>query len=235
MKNKNFWKEGLYHIWSIILALSIFLGALSLSISLNSSDLNYYHKFQIDNGIDLVTGKSQEELDKITYDLTSYLDNGQESLLKKHFNEREIAHMRDVFSLYELNRRVTSISVTVVVLTLILNLVFKNRARMTKKTLYYLIGLIAISVIFAVLASTDFNKYFVGFHELFFDNDLWLLDPATDLMIQMLPLNFFTGIAKNIFIYFAIALLAVFIILVYDVYFNKNKKRCLLCNFRVVG
>ena len=29
------------------------------------------------------------------------------------------------------------------------------------------------------------------FHEIFFDNDLWIFDPAEDYMIRMLPEGFF--------------------------------------------
>ena len=46
-----------------------------------------------------------------------------------------------------------------------------------------------------ILIQIDFNKYFTHFHEIFFNNDLWLLNPETDVLIQMLPLEFFTNIS----------------------------------------
>ena len=40
-----------------------------------------------------------------------------------------------------------------------------------------------------------FSRVFIAFHHLAFSNDLWLLDPATDAMIRMLPEEFFAGMA----------------------------------------
>lgn len=51
-----------------------------------------------------------------------------------------------------------------------------------------------IFAIFVFIAMTDFNSYFVRFHEMFFTNDLWLLNPKTDRMIQLLPEVFFRDI-----------------------------------------
>ena len=42
-----------------------------------------------------------------------------------------------------------------------------------------------------IAAAIDFNSVFVQFHNIFFDNDLWLFDPAEDFMIRMLPKVFF--------------------------------------------
>ena len=46
----------------------------------------------------------------------------------------------------------------------------------------------------------------------FFDNDLWLLDPATDLMIRMLPEGFFFDMVIRIGSIF-IGMLAILLIL----------------------
>ena len=60
--------------------------------------------------------------------------------------------------------------------------------------------------------ASDFNKYFFLFYEIFFDNDLWLLDPATDLMIRMLPEGFFFDMVIRIGSIF-IGMLAILLIL----------------------
>ena len=46
----------------------------------------------------------------------------------------------------------------------------------------------------------DFNFFWHTFHQLFFTNDLWLLDPSTDVMIQMLPAPVFEGLIIKIVI-----------------------------------
>ena len=40
---------------------------------------------------------------------------------------------------------------------------------------------------FSILISQDFTSAFTLFHELSFTNDLWLLNPAEDLLINLLP------------------------------------------------
>ena len=42
----------------------------------------------------------------------------------------------------------------------------------------------AVICVLGLVISTDFTKYFVIFHHIFFNNDLWLLDPATDLLFR---------------------------------------------------
>ncbi|MBQ6582919.1 MAG: TIGR01906 family membrane protein, partial [Mogibacterium sp.] len=53
------------------------------------------------------------------------------------------------------------------------------------------------------LASKDFTKFFTEFHHIFFDNDLWLLDPAKDNLINLLPESFFRDTALTIVLFFA--------------------------------
>lgn len=55
-------------------------------------------------------------------------------------------------------------------------------------------AVIVIGVIaFAVWAASggSFDAAFIGFHKLFFDNDLWLIDPEVDDLINLLPVGFF--------------------------------------------
>lgn len=45
------------------------------------------------------------------------------------------------------------------------------------------------------LMMQDFNKYFTQFHLIFFDNDDWILNPQTDLLINIVPEGFFRDTA----------------------------------------
>lgn len=51
--------------------------------------------------------------------------------------------------------------------------------------------LTGIPVLIGLAALTDWEKLFVSFHKLFFSNDYWLFDPATDPVILILPDGFF--------------------------------------------
>lgn len=44
---------------------------------------------------------------------------------------------------------------------------------------------LGVTALLAGIISTDFTKYFIIFHKIFFTNDLWQLDPRTDLLINI--------------------------------------------------
>ena len=71
--------------------------------------------------------------------------------------------------------------------------------RLLPKSFLITIGsFIGITLAAGVLFMTDFHRYFMIFHEIFFKNDLWLLDPDTDLLIRMLPEGFFFDMVARI-------------------------------------
>ena len=72
---------------------------------------------------------------------------------------------------------------------------------------YGIVGIL-IGMIFV-----DFSKYFVYFHLILFDNDLWILDPKTDLLIQMMPESFFVDMAIKIGLTYIIGVIVIQIIL----------------------
>lgn len=53
----------------------------------------------------------------------------------------------------------------------------------------------------------DFDSLFLLFHRITFTNDLWLLDPRTDLMIQLMPTSFFVEYAAVIAVIFLAAVI----------------------------
>ena len=50
-----------------------------------------------------------------------------------------------------------------------------------------LAGVIALGV----WGLADFDSLFVTFHRVAFTNDLWLMNPATDLILRLMPTGFF--------------------------------------------
>ena len=44
---------------------------------------------------------------------------------------------------------------------------------------------------YALLHVSGFERIFTGMHELLFTNDLWLMDPQTDILIRMMPQRLF--------------------------------------------
>ena len=57
-----------------------------------------------------------------------------------------------------------------------------------------------IPLVLGALAALNWERFFVTFHELFFDNDYWLFDPVTDPVINILPDTYFFHCAAGILI-----------------------------------
>lgn len=210
-------------ILAFILVIGISLSLLVLSLEFNTYNKNYYlNSYEKYNVLD-ITGKTMEELEVITEDIIQYLKgNGGNELLNPHFNEREILHMEDVVELFNYARIIKYVSITVTILIIayfIFNKLYITLAKSLSRGLFLNHAIILLLII---LVSTDFNKYFTIFHELFFSNDLWILNPRTDLMIQMLPEPFFSTIGLRIGLFFLI-LLAIIQVSGY-LYIRKGEK-----------
>lgn len=216
-------------ILAVILVISLSLMFLVISIENNAYNRSYFIKSFEKYNIEQATSKSMEELDVITIDIIKYLKNeGGNELLEPHFNEREILHMDDVQKLFDLERMIKYITIITSFL-IILYFIKKEQILTLGKTLFYgLFSNYIVLSILGILLLLDFNKYFTYFHLIFFTNELWLLDPATDLMIQMLPEEFFFGMAKNIglsfFLYLAIIQVIGFLIIRRDKNERTSKK-----------
>ena len=155
----------------------------------------------------------------VTEEMMAYLRGNRKNLVvdtvvdgkeREFFNEREKAHMVDVKNLFVgglwLRRG------AILVLGVIFVVLFATKAdwkRLLPKS--FLIGMgsfIGVTLGAGLLFMSDFNKYFTIFHEIFFTNDLWLLDPDTDLLIRMLPEGFFLDMVLRIG-YIFVSLMAV--------------------------
>lgn len=91
----------------------------------------------------------------------------------------------------------------------------------------YLIGggvFLAALGAFAAYASQDFTRAFTQFHHVFFNNDLWLLDPKTDLLINMLPEGFFTDFAIHMGVIFAGMLVVLAVVCIVFLIVTRQKK-----------
>jgi len=118
------------------------------------------------------------------------------------FSQREIDHMKDVRVLFDYLKWTTMIGLLIVILFLKL---LKNDSKgiMKLADVFYKSGVLSIiiSMLVSVLVVTNFSKYFTKFHEVLFTNDLWLLDPKTDVLIQILPITFFINITMKILLF----------------------------------
>tara|TARA_Y100000994_G_C15675813_1_gene435690 strand:- start:801 stop:1490 length:690 start_codon:yes stop_codon:yes gene_type:complete len=126
------------------------------------------------------------------------------------FNNKEILHMKDVKQLINLVYFSQKISVVLIILATFYCVFFETNNRL-KKLLYAVSrGGILTLIIFGSLAIASvvgFDKLFIYFHQISFNNDLWILDPRTDYLIAMFPQGFFfdtTMLIGFLIIFFAI-------------------------------
>ena len=146
---------------------------------------------------------------------------------REFFNAREIAHMEDVQGLFlggiSMRRGCLMIMALCVILLFLLKASFKNifpKAVCAGSGLFF-----AAAAVIAFIISTDFNRYFVLFHKMFFKNDLWMLDPSTDMLINIVPEGFFSDTVFLIgFIFFISVLLLISICLFLIHKYGKNRK-----------
>ena len=82
----------------------------------------------------------------------------------------------------------------------------------------------AAVLLIGIAAVVDFNAVFVQFHHIFFDNDLWIFDPAEDYMIRMLPEGLFYDMVMRIGAFF-VAGLAVLLVLSFIPKILDRKKK----------
>ena len=176
-----------------------------------------YTKYQVLNDLPEMT---MDDLLDVTDEMMAFLRGKRENLhvyttmggeYREFFNDREIAHMEDVRGLFVgalVLRRICII--TAFVCVALLWLLKADIALVVPRSVCWGTGLFfAMICVLGLVISTDFTKYFVIFH-IFFNNDLWLLDPATDLLINIVPEPFFVDTASYIALVFGISVAVIF-------------------------
>ena len=68
----------------------------------------------------------------------------------------------------------------------------------------------AVCLGLTVWGLADFDGLFTAFHHLVFNNDGWLLDPRTDMLIRLMPTDFFVSMGVRVVLAVAAAALAGF-------------------------
>ncbi|MDO4488235.1 MAG: TIGR01906 family membrane protein [Eubacteriales bacterium] len=179
-----------------------------------------YEKYGVLNNLpEGVTMSEEDGLMAVTHHMMKYLrgDKDTPDLQIKintaagerdFFVERELLHMEDVRVLFikALQFRYIAVMFTLFVLVYCRYAIFRDQKGTAKAMgLGMLIGaaaFFAVAAIITVLALVDFNAVFIKFHHIFFNNDLWLLDPRESLLINILPEDFFFDIVKRTFLIF---------------------------------
>jgi integral membrane protein (TIGR01906 family) len=184
--------------WVFIICLPFLLLTASVSGAMNCRWLYQYGFNKYD--ISQVTGLQPAELDKAADGLIHYFNSNEElisvTVLKDGkpftlFNEREVAHLKDVKVLFRLVYKV-------LLGTGIYALIFVGVAlfwwRDKRRLGWGLAGggglTLALMAALGIMMALDFDQFFLQFHLLSFANDFWLLNPATDYLVMLFPQGF---------------------------------------------
>lgn len=181
------------------------LAAISLSLLILFNALFFvmdwkpFYAYEIEkNDISQVVDIDEEALLPLYMVLTDYMKGHRDSIQIQAtvagvempmYNQREMDHMVDVKHLIDLVKNICF--ALLIVLGLSLFYLIRKRHGLRGLFLGQFLSTIAIFLVFIAMATMDFNAYFIKFHEMLFSNDLWLLDPTRDRMIQLLPEVFF--------------------------------------------
>lgn len=142
----------------------------------------------------MIAGYLSGETD--TFQLSATV-NGTET--EEAFGSREQTHMADVRGLFQLDRAVALGAVALSLLCVTVCYVLRRPDRQALRGFRDgLRGMLTVLAALMVWGAVDFDSLFILFHRLAFTNDLWLLDPATDLLIRLMPTDFFVHYAALI-------------------------------------
>lgn len=210
MKNKR------YAFCAYVAALSTIVILLITGIDSNCFNRSFYESEYAAMNTAEELNMSHEDLMKATNALLDYLQGEQDHIVaritvngfeREAFNERETKHMVDVLGLYQFALQLRLFAVIALVLS-IAYLAWKQRSHLADYLALAYVQCAAAFLMFVALlgiwAAVDFTSLWESFHHLFFTNDLWLLNPHTDLMINMFPEQFFFHMVLRIVIGFII-------------------------------
>jgi len=185
------------------------------------TDDGLYYELQTEAEILDFAGISDGDLRRLDGALADYLAGRRETLadievavfgeMQPAFNARELTHMSDCRALFDMARTAEIALLVAAMLSLSFGEWLAGERRW-----FCCLGIWAGAAVlaaliggFALWAVNDFGAAFEFFHEVLFTNDLWLLDPRTDLLIRICPSSMFASMGAQIAVQCGVTLLLV--------------------------
>lgn len=129
-----------------------------------------------------------------------YLSFNNQSVLA--FQPHELLHLKDVQSLFFLAFTLASTAFFVLLAVFIIMLTAKT-SRLAERIRILAgafqaasLAVLGVMALLVLLGAFWFDRAFIILHKLLFNNDLWLLNPQKDLLIQLMPQRFFVEYAR---------------------------------------
>ncbi len=190
-----------------------------------------YKKYQVADSLNM----TMDNIMDVTDQMMAYLIGKKAELsvitdvdgeTQDFFNEQDRFHMGEVKDLFLGGFKIRNIMLVAVLLVLILLAAQKAELiKLLPRAYFVTLGITGvITVVLGGLFASDFDKYFRIFHEIFFDNDQWMFDPATDYMIRMLPEGFFYDFVFRIGGFFVGSMAVLGVVSAVCIFMEKRKK-----------
>ena len=191
-----------------------------------------YKKYQVADSLNM----TMDNIMDVTDQMMAYLIGNKAELsvitdvdgeTQDFFNEQDRFHMGEVKNLFLGGLKIRNIMLVAVLLILILLAARKaDMIKLLPRAYFVTLGITGvITIVLGGLFASDFDKYFRIFHEIFFDNDQWMFDPATDYMIRMLPEGFFYDFVFRIGGFFVGSLAVLGVVSAVCSFMEKHKKK----------
>ena len=203
-------------------AISLILILLITSVDFNCFNKNFFAKEYTELNTAQTLGMTEEDLNTATFTLLDYLKGDRDDIKVEiqvkgtktdAFNAREASHMVDVRGLYEFAILVRYISIGILLASIVFMIAYAKTGAFTHLSIAYMKTAVLFAVFIGMVgvwALADFDAFWTAFHRIAFRNDLWLLNPNTDLMINLFPSAFFSKLVFRIIAGFVISFAALF-------------------------
>ena len=193
---------------------SLFISAILGIIFYNCFNLDFYKNFYSKENLTANIGTTSDELINNTSNLLDYL-NSKAELNTSWFTEKDILHMEDVRTLYNVSFYTMIFFIAIFIISTILIMVlYKNHTMfyITRTFNKTLLAFIVLIIVLAGIISYNFNSFWIKFHQLLFSNDLWLLSPDESNLIKMVPEEFFISLITTIILHILLLFIALFVL-----------------------
>ena len=143
------------------------------------------------------TGLGKGNLTEAAHKLITYFNSDEEFVDINIFNQRDIAHLKDVKGLIQLVYRLQFISLAYIALYILFNFLLLGGAfwrQLARRLIWGSWTTIALLAVLGFIALVSFDQFFLIFHLVSFRNDLWQLYPG-DKLLMMFPEGFFRDAA----------------------------------------
>ena len=215
-KSKPLWK-----ILGILNALCLVVFVLRMAIYIPSLD-EWFYRWQFDaNDTYNVVSMEQEHLMDVTRHMIAYMRGIEPDLQimtivdgqpRYFFSDIEIRHMVDVYELFAAGNVIVMVAGVIFALTC-LYFVFggpRRRRALFRCWRWGAVAVLGLAILLVAAIAINWHQAFVIFHEILFDNDYWILDPNIDLLINIVPYEFFITLSIVIGAFFVAGLGIIF-------------------------